>query len=66
MKKIILITISTILIILIFSVTIYPTVYKYDKLGNYIVKINRLTGETNILTGNGWLNQKQFKEMLKN
>lgn len=41
--------------IVLVSIFIYPTLYKYDKLDQkYPVKINRLTGKTEILTMNGW------------
>ncbi|TKH43056.1 hypothetical protein C1I60_16180 [Paenibacillus terrae] len=41
--------------IVLFGLFIYPTMYKYDKLDQkYPVMINRLTGETKILTQDGW------------
>lgn len=44
-------------IIILISIMIfgYPTLYKYDKLDQkYPVKINRITGKTQILSGYGW------------
>lgn len=41
--------------ICLFGIFIYPTLYKFDKLDQKTpVKINRLTGETEILTSTGW------------
>ncbi len=43
------------LCICLFGIFIYPTLYKYDKLDQkYPVQINRITGETKVLTGQGW------------
>lgn len=43
------------LCIVAFGIFVYPTLYKYDKLDQkYPVMINRITGETKVLTGNGW------------
>lgn len=47
--------ILSVIIIASFSLFIYPGMYKYDKLHQeYPVKINRLTGSTQILTEKGW------------
>jgi hypothetical protein len=43
------------LVIIIFGTFIYPTLYRYDKLSQrYPVKINRITGHTEILDGMTW------------
>ncbi|MCA0754883.1 hypothetical protein KP806_07460 [Paenibacillus sp. N4] len=42
--------------IILFGLFVYPTLYKYDKLEQqYPVKINRITGEVQILRGDGWI-----------
>ncbi|WP_438351566.1 hypothetical protein ACP8HI_13545 [Paenibacillus sp. FA6] len=44
-----------ILCIAAFGLFIYPGIYKYDKLNQkFPVKINRLTGETQVLYNDGW------------
>lgn len=49
------------LCICLFGIFIYPTLYKYDKLDQkYPVKINRITGETAVLTGRGWENADDY------
>jgi hypothetical protein len=65
MKKL-LYCVASIIIIISFGIFIYPGIYKYDKLEqNYPVKINRLTGSTQILRGNGWqdMNNPQESEL---
>lgn len=48
--------ITIILVIILIGIFIYPTLYKYDKLEQkYPVKINRLTGEADVLTTKGWV-----------
>jgi hypothetical protein len=43
------------LIVLMFALFVYPTLYKYDKLNQrFPVKINRITGTTEVLTPTGW------------
>jgi hypothetical protein len=45
-----------------FGIFIYPTMYKYDKLDQkYPVKINRITGETEILKSKGWEHADDYK-----
>lgn len=47
--------------IIAFGIFIYPGIYKYDKLNQkYPVQINRLTGETKVLTHNGWQDVNDF------
>jgi hypothetical protein len=47
--------------IILFGLFIYPTVYEFDKLDQkYPVKINRLTGNASILTGNGWVSSSDY------
>jgi len=54
MKRIYLFSLCFVLIIS-FGIFIYPGLYKYDKFNQkYPVKINRLTGQTQILSVNGW------------
>ncbi|MFF3922611.1 hypothetical protein [Paenibacillus lactis] len=49
------------LCICLFGLFIYPTMYKYDKLDQkYPVKINRITGETQVLTGRGWQSAEDY------
>jgi hypothetical protein len=49
------------LCICLFGIFVYPTMYKYDKLDQkYPVKINRITGETTVLTGKGWQNAEDY------
>ncbi|WP_435921278.1 hypothetical protein [Paenibacillus sp. DYY-L-2] len=44
-----------------FGLFIYPGVYKYDKLNQkYPVKINRITGETQVLYSDGWRNMDGY------
>ncbi len=46
-----------VILIIVFGIFIYPGIYKYDKLRqNMPVKINRLTGDTKVLTITGWAN----------
>ncbi len=46
-----------IVVIIVFGIFIYPGIYKYDKLNqNLPVKINRFTGETQVLYNDGWKN----------
>lgn len=40
-------------LIILFSIIIYPTPYEYQKSGSQIVKINRITGTAYVLNG-GW------------
>lgn len=48
-----------IICIIVFSLLIYPGIYKYDKFNQTLpVKINRFTGHTEVLTSNGW---EEFK-----
>ncbi len=57
-----------IILIIIFGIFIYPGIYKYDKLNqNLPVKINRLTGNTKILTATGWadINTPTLSEIKK-
>lgn len=49
-------------LIILFGLFVYPTLYKYDKLEqNYPVKINRLTGDAEILSSEGWINVGESK-----
>lgn len=44
-----------------FGLFIYPGMYKYDKLNQkYPVQINRITGETKVLTADGWKDVSNF------
>lgn len=57
-----------IILIIVFGIFIYPGIYKYDKLNqNLPVKINRLTGNTKILTATGWadINTPTLSEIKK-
>lgn len=55
-----------ILAIAVFALTIYPGVYRYDKLNQkFPVKINRITGTTEILYGDGWQVQGQSASELE-
>lgn len=48
--------------VVLFGLFVYPTLYKYDKLDqNKPVMINRLTGETKILTSEGWVDSGQYE-----
>lgn len=48
--------------IILFGLLVYPTLYKYDKLEQkYPVKINRITGEAQILRGDGWVKSSDSK-----
>lgn len=52
--------IMLILIIIVFSIFVYPTLYYYGKIsdkngGDILVKINRVTGHTEILYESGWI-----------
>ena len=47
--------------IIVFGLVIYPGLYKYDKLDQSLpVKINRITGDTKILTLNGWQDANDY------
>lgn len=47
--------------IIVFGLAIYPGLYKYDKLDQSLpVKINRITGDTKILTLNGWQDANDY------
>lgn len=47
--------VSIIVVIFLFGILFYPTLYRYDKLDQrYPVKINRITGKTEVLTDKGW------------
>ncbi|CAH1055094.1 hypothetical protein [Paenibacillus pseudetheri] len=47
--------------IIVFGLVIYPGLYKYDKLDQSLpVKINRITGNTKILTLNGWQDANDY------
>lgn len=62
MKKLLIVSMS-ILFIVTFGIFIYPGLYKYDKLEQkYPIKINRLTGSTQILTQKGWISADNPKE----
>lgn len=64
MKKWYLIFPMTLVTIIAFALLIYPTMYRYDKFEQkYPVKINRFTGETKILTGIGWVDLNQYKNL---
>lgn len=55
MKNKVVLSILALLCIVSFGLFIYPGLYKYDKLQQqYPVKINRLTGSTQVLFPNGW------------
>lgn len=46
--------------IFVFALTIYPGIYKYDKFNQKLpVRINRITGTTEILYTDGWRKQGQ-------
>lgn len=65
MKKYILYLLVPVSIVL-FGLFVYPTLYKYDKLDqNKPVMINRLTGETKILTSEGWVKSGQYESAAK-
>lgn len=65
MKKYILYFLIPVSIVL-FGLFVYPTLYKYDKLNQKEpVMINRLTGETKILTSEGWVKSGQYESAAK-
>ena len=50
-----------VVIIVLFGLFAYPTLYKYDKLDQkYPVRINRITGKTEVLTLRGWIEMKNY------
>ena len=54
------------LCIIAFGIFVYPTMYKYDKLDQSMpVMINRITGDTKILTEDGWENAGDYKRAAK-
>lgn len=56
LRRDIFITCSILSALILFSIFIYPTLYKYEKLDQKTpVKINRITGSTELLTSNGWV-----------
>lgn len=61
-KKVILYVVSIISVTLIL-LFVYPTMYRYDKLDQkWPVKIHRVTGETQVLTNNGWTELGNIQE----
>ncbi|MBM4302353.1 MAG: hypothetical protein FJ121_12660 [Deltaproteobacteria bacterium] len=54
---------------IICGVLFWPTLYRYDKIGGKLpVRINRLTGYTEILYGSGWkrvVSEKEYQSMPK-
>lgn len=49
------------LLILSILLFVYPTLYRFDKLDQkYPVKINRITGETQVLSGFGWVDVGRY------
>ena len=57
--------VMVLLSVIFFGIFIYPGIYKYDKLAqNYPVKINKITGTTQILRGDGWQTIEDRKETL--
>lgn len=65
MKKYILYLLVPVSIVL-FGLLVYPTLYKYDKLNQkQPVIINRLTGETKILTSEGWVKSGEYESAAK-
>ena len=55
MKKELIKYIMISLIVVVFGIFIYPGIYKYDKLDQrYPVRINRITGSTDVLVGTKW------------
>jgi PDZ domain-containing secreted protein len=66
MKKDIIRFIGVILIILVFSIFVYPTPFYYNIQGTEetsktIVKINRFTGKAEALIPSGWFEMKEKK-----
>lgn len=55
MKKIVIRYLAITIIVVLFGVFIYPTMYKYDKMDQkWPVRINRITGKTEVLNQAGW------------
>jgi len=47
---------AILILVILIGLFVYPTVYKYDKLEQkYPVRINRITGNTEVLRNNGWI-----------
>ena len=40
--------------VILFGICVWPTVYRYNRLSKFPVRIHRLTGEAEMLTGSGW------------
>lgn len=56
MKKEIVRYSAILILVILIGLFVYPTVYKYDKLEQkYPVRINRITGNTEVLRNNGWI-----------
>ncbi len=44
-----------ILLLIIFSIFVWPTAYRYDRFSDTTIRTNRFTGETQMLTFRGWV-----------
>lgn len=49
------------LLVLLFLLLAWPTLYRYDNMGSYLVRTNRLTGKSQMLGGLGWRDMAPVK-----
>jgi hypothetical protein len=50
----IIITIIVLTILVLFAAFVWPTIYRYDRFFQTVVRTNRFSGESEALTPNGW------------
>lgn len=57
----IIISIIILTIILLIAAFVWPTMYRYDKYHQTIVRTNRFSGESEGLTDRGWVKMRPYK-----
>jgi len=50
----IIIPIIVLTILVLFAAFVWPTIYRYDRFHGTVVRINRFTGASEVLSGYGW------------
>jgi len=53
-------TLICLVVAMMFYLLVWPTLYRYDHLGNYPVRINRVTGDAEMLRPEGWAEMKSY------
>lgn len=62
-KKFVILYATGIILLLLVGYFVYPTLYRYDKLGQQPVRINRITGVAERLGLNGWTTLASSKQV---